>query len=250
MPEIYAAVLLRRDFEVCPTQPCSTQRPPALQIRAAAQKGLKITDSDDSTAGKRAAPSGAGTGTGAGGKHPSFSQMLATVRAQYKVLRTSPARSTLAVPTETLTAILRFLDACHDRDGTAAAAPAEPSSVSAAPEGDVDMAAGADVEGDDEEDAKRRRTDDEAGAMDVDGDAGAEGHEAASDRASAQRGTAGAWKVSYGGPEHLVLLEHALVRCDFTRDSRRTARMTCHQMPLVLMLYLAALNGTLSWVGG
>eukprot|EP00892_Ulva_mutabilis_P001254 jgi/Ulvmu1/11129/UM071_0012.1 len=179
---------------------------PRPGIRAAAQKGLKM--SEGSSAGKRAA----GTDAGLGARHPSFSQMLAAVRSQYKPLRVSPARSTLAAPVETLSAILTFLDACHARELSAASA-SQGGTAKASRKVLEGAAEDADMDGGREQGdgAQEDADDDEDAGMDVDGEAGATQN--GPDVAQApEAAAAGAGRLLYGGPEHLVLLEHALVR--------------------------------------
>lgn len=189
---------------------CSQAQAVGVQIRAAAQKGLKLAD--DSAAGAR----GSSTATRKGGAptHPSFSQMLTAVRSQYKALCVTPARSTLSAPVETLTAVLKFLEACHQRGPAATAGTAAGAGV------DAEMADAAEPDG-----AKRPRAEDDPGdgddgagagedggeAMDVDD----EGDPATPEFAGARTTDGGAREgavLAYGGAEHLVLLEHALVR--------------------------------------
>lgn len=182
-----------------------------MQIRAAAQKGLKM-------AGDSAPGRGGASAKAAATPHPTFSQMLTAVRGQFKALRVTPARSTLSAPVETLTAALRFLEACHRREAASAAAPAAAAAAGA----DADMADTGDAEGV----PKRPRAEgdgdegDGDDAMDVDGEGDAGAPEFAGARGPRDAGGTSAvgGKLAYGGPEHLVLLEHALVRCACSAD--------------------------------
>jgi hypothetical protein len=174
-----------------------------MQIRNVALKGLGLQSSFHSGAlTARKAPlatlppsaAAAASADAAGGdatatsaaaamQRPPFARMLSAVHAAFPVLRAPPARSELAVPADSLSAIIAFLNSCQEEQeagGTEGAAT------------DTGTGMAEEVMRDASEDEEMRADDDVAGGK----------REGLTDGG-----------LQFGSGAHVAVLEHGVVRC-------------------------------------
>lgn len=182
-----------------------------MQIRNTALKGLGLQSSFQSgaltalkapTAGGGAAAGAAARATaaaaaagggGAAAQRPTFAKMLAAVHKAFPVLRAAPVRSELAVAGGTLSAVIAFLNSCHDEDVKAKAAGTR-GSDEAMRDADSDADAAA-APAEDEE----MQADDEA--------------DDASAAAACPPAALNEGELVFGCSAHVAVLEHGVVRC-------------------------------------
>lgn len=166
-----------------------------MQIRNTALKGLGLQSSFQTgalSALKAPVATAIAAGSSAGGaaaaaQRPSFAKMLSAVHTAFPVLRSPPARSDLAIPADTLSAIVAFLNSCQEEQEKEKTSNG-PVAANSKDETMKDTEVGADEE--DEE-------------MQVE-------EEGAGPGSKADLSEAG---LVYGCGAHVAVLEHGVVRC-------------------------------------